>query len=273
MNIFSIIGGFLSGVILTALVGLYTLLAMFHIPSALGFSIVLLTALIRLLLSPLTASQYHLSQKQKQLAPHISNIKELHKGDQKRIQEETMKLYKEHGVNPASGCLMIVIQFPILITLYTVLQKIVGSSPQQLVEYVNNSVFLSSMKLHTPWDQHFFGIPLGQSPSKLINTIGVIAIFIPVLTGVLQFIQSKMIFPSPDKQNKDEKKDNKEDFAQAFQAQSLYIFPAMIGFLSFTFPIGLSLYWNTFSLFGILQQYKILKEYKTLEILKQNGRS
>jgi YidC/Oxa1 family membrane protein insertase len=55
---------------------------------------------------------------------------------------------------------------------------------------------------------------------------------------------------------KDEKKKN-DDFASAFQSQSMYIFPVMIGFFSYTFPIGLSLYWNTFTIFGIMQQYRI----------------
>ena len=54
--------------------------------------------------------------------------------------------------------------------------------------------------------------------------------------------------------NEDKKK---EDFASAFQTQSLYIFPVMIGFFSYNFPVGLSLYWNTFTIFGIIQQYKV----------------
>ena len=57
------------------------------------------------------------------------------------------------------------------------------------------------------------------------------------------------------KANSGEKKD--DDFATAFQSQSMYIFPLMIGFFSYGFPIGLSLYWNTFTIFGIIQQYRI----------------
>ncbi|MEK7160224.1 MAG: YidC/Oxa1 family membrane protein insertase, partial [Patescibacteria group bacterium] len=93
-----------------------------------------------------------------------------------------------------------------------------------------------------------------------------------------QFIQSKMMLPvvsASDKKLSTEKKGEKkpDDFATAFQTQSLYIFPIMIGFFSYTFPIGLSLYWNTFTIFGIMQQYKIsglggLKEWKD----KLNGK-
>ena len=59
------------------------------------------------------------------------------------------------------------------------------------------------------------------------------------------------------KASEDKKQDGASEFAQAFQTQSLYIFPLMLGYLSYSFPIGLSLYWNTFTLFGILQQYQI----------------
>jgi YidC/Oxa1 family membrane protein insertase len=99
-------------------------------------------------------------------------------------------------------------------------------------------------------------------------------LLIPVITAALQFLQSKMMVPAKavpveatqqSKKKKDtkalaipeKKEDSATEFAQAFQTQSLYIFPLMLGYLSFNFPIGLSLYWNTFTLFGILQQYQI----------------
>jgi YidC/Oxa1 family membrane protein insertase len=104
-------------------------------------------------------------------------------------------------------------------------------------------------------------------PSKLISTVGPLVLLIPVLTGVLQFFLSKMMIPAKtaievlekdiEKKAPVDKKDA-EDFASAFQTQSLFIFPLMIGFFSFSFPIGISLYWNTFTIFGIIQQYKIM---------------
>jgi len=259
MNPIDLIGNFLHGIILNALVILYNALSFLHIPYALGFALILLTVLVRFVLYPFTASQYKMTKKQKEISPHLSRIKELHKGDNKRIQEETMKLYKEHGINPATGCLTALIQFPILIALYTMLQKIVSLKPQSLVAYVNKSLYFQSFKLHAPWDQHFFGVPLGQSPSHLVSVLGPTIFLVPVATALFQFLQSKMMFSTPMETviEKEAKKENKEDFAAAFQSQSMYMFPAMIGLLSFTLPIGLSLYWNTFSIFGILQQYKI----------------
>lgn len=255
--------------IVTSLVAVYQILFYLHIPYALGFSIILLTVIIKILLYPLTASYLKTAKKMQAVAPHVSRLKEKHKGDNMRIQQETMKLYKEHGVNPAAGCLPSLLQIPIIWALYTVLQKIVMLKPQEIVSEVNKLIFsFDGIRLASPWDQYFFGIPLGKNPSDIISTMPII-MAIPVITGVLQLIQSKMIMPASEdskikkieeqKQNqkKDEKKSVEEDFSKAFQTQSLYIFPAMIAFFSYTFPIGISLYWNTQTLFAILQQYKI----------------
>lgn len=245
--------------IINILVVLYQLLFFLHIPYALGFSIILLTVFIRLLLYPLTTAQLKSSKKMQDLAPHLSKIKEKHKGDGKRLQQETMKLYKEHGVNPAAGCLPVLIQIPMIWALYSVLIKIVALKPEAVVSQVNSIAYLDILKLTHPWDQYFFGIPLGQNPSQLITVIGPLVFLVPLATGLFQFIQSKMMFAKPAEKPSSAKAPEGKggDFASAFQTQSLYIFPVMIGFFSYTFPIGLSLYWNTFTIFGILQQYRV----------------
>ncbi|MDP3987616.1 MAG: YidC/Oxa1 family membrane protein insertase [Candidatus Levybacteria bacterium] len=248
--------------IINTLVAVYQVLNLVHIPYALGFSIIILTILIRFVLYPLTAAQLKSSKKMQDVAPHLSKLKEKHKGDAKRLQAETMRLYKEHGVNPVAGCLPVIIQLPIIWALYSVLQKVVSFNSHTIVTEVNKIVYpINFLKLTAPWDPTFFGIPLGKNPGQLINIMPLI-ILVPLLTALFQFLQSKMLF-SPKKEleenkKKDKKEKNeKEDFATAFQTQSTYIFPLMIGFFSYSFPIGLSLYWNTFTLFGILQQYKI----------------
>ena len=79
-----------------------------------------------------------------------------------------------------------------------------------------------------------------------------------------------------DEKEKIEKKQDKGsmqgDFAQAFQMQTLYFFPLMLGYLSFSFPVGLSLYWNTFTIFGIIQQYQVQKA-KKLETEGKSGKT
>lgn len=260
MNIGSIFDSIIVKPFATILVGIYQALSFLHIPYALGFSIVALTIIIRFIIYPLISSQLKASKKMQTLTPHLSRLKERHRGDHKTMQAETMKLYKEHGVNPAAGCLPLIIQMPVIWGLYSVLQKIVSLSPDIIVSEVNKLVYVSGFKLTSPWDPSFFGLPLGEGPSKLLSTIGPLVFIIPVITGMLQFLQSKMLVSTkPVGQNALQKKDQKkDDFATAFQTQSTYIFPIMIGFFSYSFPIGLSLYWNTFTVFGIIQQYKIL---------------
>jgi YidC/Oxa1 family membrane protein insertase len=242
--------------ITNVLVAIFKSLIFLHIPYALGFSIIVLTVLIRLLLYPLIASQLRASKKMQEVAPHVNKLKDKHKGDAKMLQQETMRLYKEHGVNPAAGCLPLLIQLPIIWALYAVLRQIVSLSSKQAILQINKVVYTSSLKLTGSWDQSFFGLPLGKTPGQLISTIGVLVLLVPIITGVFQFIQSKMMFAKIEPQV-DKNKEKKEDFASAFQSQSLYIFPVMIAFFSYTFPIGLSLYWNAFTIFGIIQQYQI----------------
>jgi YidC/Oxa1 family membrane protein insertase len=239
--------------LINILVIAYNFLIWAHIPYALGFSIIILTIIVRLILYPLMSTQLKASKKMQELNPHIQKLKEKHKGDAKMLQQQTMKLYKEFGVNPAAGCLPVLVQIPIIWGLYTVLQKIVTLKP----DAINKVIYFDAFKLNAAWDQFFFGLPLAQSPSQLIAKLGPIVFLVPILTGLFQYLQSKMLIPLKAKDSGEQKEKKKDDFATTFQTQSMYIFPLMIGFFSWTFSIGLSLYWNTFTIFGIIQQYKI----------------
>jgi len=233
--------------------GLYVLLNNFGVPYALGFSIILLTIIIRLLLYPVMSKQMKSAKLMQQIAPHLSTIKEKHKDDRKKQQEEMMKLYKEHGVNPAAGCLPLLIQLPVIWSLYHVLSKIVSQDSVAVMKDLNASAYFEWMKVSEPLHTSFFGLNLAHSPSKDFS-VAPYLVLIPVLTGVLQFVLSKMMMSTTPPVKS---KDGKEDFQATFQKQSLFIFPIMIGFFSFSLPVGLSLYWNTFTLFGILHQYRI----------------
>lgn len=256
---------FLVHPIINVLVAIYQGLLFLNFPYALGFSIVGLTILIRFLLYPLISSQLKASRKMQELSPHLSRLKEKHKGDAKTLQAETMKLYKEFGINPASGCLPVLIQLPIIWALYSVLQQIVTINSSAVVSEVNKIIypFLSFLKLNHPWDQYFFGLPLGKTPANLLPTLGILVILVPVATGIFQFVQSKMMFAKPKNLQVEGAGPKKNgDFASVFQSQALYIFPVMIAFFSYTFAIGLSLYWNTFTVFGIIQQYLVNKSHE-----------
>jgi YidC/Oxa1 family membrane protein insertase len=248
MNIGAIFTILLTQPITNLLVGCYQLFAFLHIPFALGFSIILLTFIIRLVLYPFTASQIKTSKKMQDMAPHISNLKAKHKDDKKKQQEEMMKLYSEYGVNPAVGCLPVIIQIPIIWSLYHVLSTVVNANSVAKLKEINHLMYFDGLKLTKLWEVTFFGIPLSQSPAQLMGHMPLI-ILVPVITGVLQLIFSKMMAPEVAPTGK------QDDFQATFAKQSLFIFPIMIAFFSFRLPFGLSLYWNAFTIFGIIQQY------------------
>ena len=242
--------------LINILLAIYQVFYSIGIPYALGFSVIGLTIVIRLILYPLTASQLRAARDMQKVSPLLSKLKERHKNDPKRLQQESMKLYREHGINPVAGCLPILVQLPVIWGLYAVLSQIVGLKPEEIVARVNSIAYIDPLQIQAAWDTSFFGLPLGQNPSQLFETVGPLILLVPIITGALQFVQSKMMF-SPLKTDEKVKKKNEPDFQSALQTQSLYIFPVMIGFFSYTFPLGLSLYWNTFTIFGIIQQYKI----------------
>jgi YidC/Oxa1 family membrane protein insertase len=249
---------FLIHPLINLLLLIYQLLFWLHVPFALGFAIILLTILIRLILYPLTASQLKTSQQMQHINPHLSKLREKHKHDAKRLQQETMALYKEYGINPASGCLSLIIQLPLLYSLYAVLQDVVKLKPVDVVSFINHIAYFPFLHLTRPWDPSFFGLLLAQSPAALMKTHGPLLLLLPLITGALQFYQTRQMFPKPAVQAKEKKKTStQDDIASAFQTQSLYIFPVMIALFSYSLPFGLTLYWNTFTIFAIIQQYQI----------------
>lgn len=256
---FSLIGNIFNLLIVNPttniLVAFYQLFTVLGIPFAFGLAIISLSIIIKLILWPFMAVQIRSAAKMHKVSPHLSALKEKHKGDAKRLQEETMKLYREHGVNPMAGCLPTLIQIPFIYGLYYVLTTAVSINN---IAQINNQLYFDFLKLTSVWDTTMFGLSLGKTPSKLI-AIAPLVILIPIITAVLQFILSKMMMPDEELVPAATTAVKKEDdFQAAFQKQSLFIFPIMLGYLSYIFPMGLSLYWNTFSIFGIIQQYIIV---------------
>lgn len=254
MSIGTIFAVFFINPITNLLIGFYHLLIFLHAPYPLGFAIILLTIAIRLILWPFVSSQLRSAQKMQRVTPHISHVKEKHKNDKKKQQEEIMRLYREHGVNPAAGCLPVIIQLPIIWSLYNVLTHIVNATSSTAINKVNEILYWPFLKItKAMWYTDFLGLPLAASPQKLLASHPYI-ILVPIITGLLQFILSKMMLP----EIAPKKTKSTDDFQTAFQTQSVFIFPAMIGFFSLSLPLGMSLYWNTFTLFGILQQYLLI---------------
>ncbi|MDO8639176.1 MAG: YidC/Oxa1 family membrane protein insertase [Candidatus Daviesbacteria bacterium] len=247
--------------ILNLLVLILLGLNMIHIPGSFGFSIIILTILIRILIWPLMSSQLKSAKKMQELKPHLDSLKIKHKGDKKAFAAAQMDLYKEHGVNPAGGCLPVLVQFPILIALYQTIFAFF-SGPQGL-ENINKVLYFPWLHLKVVPSLDFFGVNLAVKPSEF-SQYGFLLLLIPLITALLTFIQSKMMAPPKplkeypkDTPSEKKEKESTEDAMGAMQRQMMYMMPVMIGYFAFQFPIGLALYWNTMTILGIYQQYKI----------------
>ena len=252
------------GPIVNALVLFYKLLTLIHFPGALGFAIIILTVLIRFLVWPFTAAQVKSAYKMASLKPLLDALKQQHKGDKQALASAQMALYKEHGVNPAGGCLPALIQIPIFIALYqAILDVFPGVGGQGGLEKINNVLYNAWLHLNSAPDAAFFGLNLAATPAQFTKE-GAFLLLIPVLTAALTFVQSKMMMPAKhlshhkdEKQKEAKEKEGMEDAMASMQGQMVYLMPVMIGYFAFQFPVGLAIYWNTFTIMGIVQQYRV----------------
>lgn len=231
-----------------------------HIPGALGFSIILLTIIIRLIIWPFMGTQLRSAKKMADLKPHLDVLKQNHGKDKQALAAAQMALYKEHGVNPAGGCLPALIQIPVIWALYQTIFAFF--SGQAGLDQINSTLYFPNLHLLSVPNLNFLGLDLAVKPSDFAH-YGWFLLLIPLLTALLQFLQSKMMIPKavkeyPSDSPKEKKeKEGKEDMATSMQSQMMYMMPVMIGYFAFTFPLGVALYWNTLTIMSIFQQYFI----------------
>lgn len=204
----------------------------------LGFAIILLTLIIRGILVPVTIPSLKSAKKLQELKPHLDRLKEKHK-DKQKLQLAQLELYKQHGINPASGCLPQIAQLLVLIALYQVFIKFIK------VPELNGRAL----------NLNFFWLDLGKPDPYYI---------LPVLAGLSQLVFSLMMtsgleshLKAPkDKQEKQKEEDSLE-MAQSMSQQMLLIMPAMTVLISLKFPSGLALYWVITTVFSLVQQYLV----------------
>ncbi len=237
------------------------LLNLAHIPGTLGLAIIIITVFIRLLVWPLMSSQIKVSRRMADLKPHLDELKVKHGKDKQALAAAQSALYKEHGINPAGGCLPALIQIPILYSLYSSIFTLISTSGG-LAKF-NSLLINPTWHLKTIPDTYFLGLNLANKPSDF-GKVGFFLLLVPVITALLQYVQSTMMMssskvkPYPSDSPKEKKeKESAEDTMTAVQGQMKFMMPLMIGVFAYQFPIGLAIYWNTFTLMGILQQYKI----------------
>jgi len=225
-----------------------------------GVAIILLTVLIRLILYPLMQKQMVSMREMQKIQPLMKAVQEKYKNDKERLNKELMALYKEHKVNPMSGCLPLLIQMPILILLFQTLRVFKYHIPN--TEIIDGGFLWIANQVEIIKD----GLPVMvgglAAPEQLIGLgDGIFGLshigILPFLVGGSMYIQQKMTSPggTPGKDG---------GSSQQTQKMMTIMMPLMIGFMSFSLPSGLTLYWFTSTLLGIGQQYLINKKTPTI---------
>ncbi len=204
----------------------------------LGFAIILLTILIRLILLAPSQKALKSQKKMQELQPKLEAIKEKHKGNQQMISTETMALWKEHKVNPFGSCLPLLIQFPVLIALFYVVQT--GLNPDNAYLLYPGFVTVVFSQIHT----NFLGI---------LELTKRNAYVLPLIVGLFQFVQMKMTLKKAPTAGKKSEMDMANNMM-------IYIMPVMIALFTASTPAGVGLYWATSTLFGIGQQWYVNRD-------------
>lgn len=235
-----------------------------NVPGAFGFSIIILTVIISLITWPFRSAQLKNMKKtteiMAQLKPKIAELKERYKDDKLAFNQAQASLLKEHGVNPAAGCLPSLIPILLIVPLYQVVFAFFEGSKG--LEKINYFLYSSSWHLKSLPDLHFFGINLAVKPAEFAQA-GIAVLLVPLITAILTLIQSLMMAPrkvrhyKTDSLRETKEKGKSEDMASAMQSQMTFMMPLMIGYFAFQFPVGLAIYWNVLTILGIFQQYTI----------------
>jgi|CXWL01.1.fsa_nt_gi YidC/Oxa1 family membrane protein insertase len=224
-----------------------------------GLAIIALTLIIRLILLVPNQKALKSQRSMMRIQPELDAIKRKYKGDQTKISQETMALWKQHRVNPIGGCLPLLIQLPFLIAIFYVVRS--GLNPYQ-GEMIYS--FLSNIDISLV-SSNFFGV----LQLEKIN-----ATWLPISVGLLQFIQMKLSF-SIRKQSLDQNKtsvvevtpdgkshsiDELQDPLKMMNKTMIYFMPVMMGFAVATLPSGVGLYLFVSTLFSLAQQFAVNRD-------------
>ena len=191
-----------------------------------GFSIIILSIILKIVLAPLTHKSTKSTHKMKSVQPLVKAVQAKYKDNPQKAQKEVMQLYKEHGVSPLGGCLPMLLQFPILFALYPVLQSAIA---------LRNANFIFWIKDLASPDPYYI---------------------LPIIMGLAMFVQQKLMAqkPTPDM-------DEKQQAQMKTQTMMMYGMPIFLVFIFKSFPAGLVLYWLSYNILSIVEQLYIKKKH------------
>jgi YidC/Oxa1 family membrane protein insertase len=199
-----------------------------------GIVIVIFSLIIKIITHPLTKQSMYSMKKMQLLQPKITELKAKFKDDPQKVNSETMKLYSTYGINPAGGCLPLLLQMPIFIALWGMFQSVVELRQQPFFLWIND-LSKPDVIVHLGFTLPIFGI------SQISG--------LALLMGVTTFVQQKMTIKDPQQQ------------------MLVYVMPVMLTALFMSFPSGLNLYYFLFNLFSIAQQYYINHTHKDMQLV------
>ncbi|MEM7034387.1 MAG: YidC/Oxa1 family membrane protein insertase [Chloroflexota bacterium] len=228
------------------------------LPYAYGFAIVFFTVIIRAATFPLNKKQIESTKATQEIQPILKELQKKYGDDREKLAQEQMRLYREYGVNPLGGCLPLIVQMPIWLSLYRALFHMAGDTEalQEGFFWIPSlagpvgaitSTFGGGIEWLLPWTEGF----LGWSPA-------IAYLVLPVLLVVTQLYMQRMMTPQTD------------DPQQKMMAQVMMFMPFMFGYFALVVPSGLSLYWFTSNLLGIVQQYYMMKAKEEMELASKN---
>ena len=197
-----------------------------------GLAIIAITICIRLAFFPLANFSFRSMAKMKILQPEMTRLKELHKNDKMKLQQEMMALYKKEKVNPMSGCLPILVQIPVFFALYKVLFVTIEMRQMPFYGWIHDLSERDPTSLF-----NLFGLIPWDPPSFLMIGIW------PILMGISMFIQQKLNPTPPD----------------PIQAKIFMFFPLFLTVILAPFPAGLVIYWTVNNILTMAQQVFIMK--------------
>jgi len=206
----------------------------------LGLAIIVLTLLVRFILFPFSHRSIVAQRKMKKIEPEISKLKEKFKKNKEEQTRQIMALYREHGISPFSGFLMLLVQIPVFIALFMLLRQGAEASREFLYPFVSFPENINTM---------FLGI-LDVSKSSYV---------VAFLAAVSQFFQVKLAMPNTKKTGSGPRS-FKDELQKSMGIQMKYIMPVLIFFIAQRFSSGMALYWTTSNIFAILHEILVARK-------------
>ncbi len=211
-----------------------------------GLAVIILTLVVKVVLFPLSKKSVVTQIKMKQLDPELKLLQEKYKNNRQEMSQHLLAFYKKNNLNPFSGLFLLLLQLPIIIALYKVFYS--GD-----IQVINTSILYAGVAVPAVINTIFLG---------LIDLAIKHSLFLAILVGVSQFIQTRLVLPPHDKTKEVNPKDFSQNMARSMNTQMKYVLPVFVAFIAYSLPSLVSIYWITSNLFAIGQELYFRKTIK-----------